>query len=109
VNHPIVNSYLVLTLRSRKRMDLSDAARELLLEASRDPAGLILRLTAPGGRAYLKTNSRAFGDESPDDQARWESGVRQLLAVALVEPAGNRVFCITHEGYQAADCLQRRK
>jgi hypothetical protein len=90
-------------------MDLSDAARELLLEASRDPAGLILRLTAPGGSAYLKTNRRAFGDGSPDEQARRESGVRQLLAVGLVEPQGNRVFCITPEGYQAADLLPRRK
>ena len=86
-------------------MDLSDPARELLLEASRDPAGLILRLTAPGGSAYLKTNSRAFGDGSPDEQARWESGVRQLLAVGLVEPQGNRVFCITPDGRQAADVL----
>ncbi len=90
-------------------MDLSDAARELLLEASRDPAGLILRLTAAGGSAYLKANGRAFGNGSPGEQARWESGVRQLLAVALVEPAGNRVLCITPEGYQAADLLQRRK
>jgi hypothetical protein len=86
-------------------MDLSDAARELLLEASRDPAGLILRLTAPGGSAYLKANGRAFGDGSRDEQARWESGVRQLLAVGLVEPQGNRIFFITPEGYEAADVL----
>jgi hypothetical protein len=88
-------------------MDRSDAARELLLKASRDPAGLILRLTAPGRSAYLTTNSRAFGDGSPDEQARWESGVRQLLAVGLIEPQGNRVFCIAPDGYEAADLLQR--
>ena len=109
VNHPIVDSYLVLTLRSRMPMDLSDAARELLLEALRDPAGLILRLTAPGGSACLRTNSRVFGDGSPAEQARSESGVRQLLALGLIEPQGNRVFCISLEGYQAADLLQRRK
>ena len=90
-------------------MDLSDAARELLVEASRDPAGLILRLTTLGGSAYLKTNGRAFGDGSPAEQARWESGVRQLLAVGLVEPQGNRVFCISPEGYQAAEVLRRRE
>ena len=90
-------------------MDLSNAARELLLEALRDPAGVILRLTTPGGSAYLKTNRRAFGDGSPAEQARWESGVRQLLALGLIEPAGNRVLCISLEGYQAADLLQRRK
>jgi hypothetical protein len=90
-------------------MDLSEVARELLLEVSRDPAGLIVRLTAPGGSAYLKTNSRAFGDGSPDEQARCESGVRQLLAFGLIEPQGNRVFCVTSEGYEAADLMQRRK
>ncbi len=31
------------------------------------------------------------------------------MAVGLVEPQGDRVFCITPEGYQAADLLQRRK
>jgi hypothetical protein len=90
-------------------MDLSDEARELLLEALRDSAGRILRLTAPGGSAYLKTNSRVFGNGSPAEQARWESGVKQLLAVGFFEPQGTTVFCITLEGYQAADLLQRRK
>jgi len=71
-------------------MALSDEARELLLEASQDPAGLILRLTAPGGSAYLKTNSRVFGDGSPDEQARWESGVRHLLAVGFVLLQGRK-------------------
>ena len=90
-------------------VDLSDAARALLLEASRDPTGLILRLTAMGGSSFLKTNGRAFGDGSPDQQARWQNGVRQLLGAGLIEPQGNRVFCITPEGYQTADVLQRRK
>jgi hypothetical protein len=90
-------------------MVLSDAARDLLLEAMRDPAGLILRMTAPGGSAYLKTNGRAFGDGSPDEQARWENGARQLLAAGLIESQGNRVLCITLEGYPAADVLRRRK
>lgn len=90
-------------------MELSDVARDHLLEASRDPAGLIVRLTAPGGSAYLKANGRAFGDGSPDEQARWERGARQLLAFGLVEPHGDRVFCITPEGHVAADVLQGRK
>ena len=62
-----------------------------------------------GGSSFLKTNGRAFGDTFPDDQARWESGVRQLLGVGLIEPQGNRVFCITPEGYEAADGLRSSK
>ena len=89
-------------------MDLSEAARELLLEASRDPAGLILKLTAMGGSAFLKTNGRTFGSGTPGEQARWESGIRQLLGFGLIETQGDKVqvFCITHEGYEAADVLR---
>lgn len=92
-------------------MDLSDSARELLLEASRDPAGLILTLTGKGGSAYLKTNRKTFGDGTPGEQARWESGIRQLVGFGLITPEGMRrqVFCITDEGYQTADILRGRK
>ena len=92
-------------------MDLSEVARELLLEASRDPAGLILKLTGMGGSAYLKTNGRTFGDGTPREQARWENGIRQLLGFGLIEPQGDRgqVYCISPEGYEAADGLRHRK
>jgi hypothetical protein len=61
-------------------------------------------------RWSLKTNGRAFGDESPEEQARWENGARQLLGVGLIDPhGGDKVFCITREGYRAADVLQGRK
>src|SRR5437762_1035086 len=50
-------------------MDLSDTAKELLLEASRDPSGLILKLTSMGGSVYFKSNGRAFGDGTPGDQS----------------------------------------
>ena len=91
-------------------LELSEAARELLLEVSRDPEGLIVRLTASGGAALLKTNGRIFGDGTPREQARWESGIRQLFSFGLVEPQGDRgrVFCITTEGYEAVDILRRR-
>lgn len=62
-------------------MDLSHAARELLLEAARDCDGLIVKLTAMGGGAYLKSNARRFGDGTPVEQARWESGIRQLVGL----------------------------
>ena len=53
---------------------LSEAARELLLEASRDPGGLILKLATLGGSAFLKSNGRTFGDGSPREQAWWDGG-----------------------------------
>ncbi len=91
-------------------MDLSEKARDLLLEAARDPAGLILKLTALGGSSYFKSNGRTFGDGTPIEQARWESAMQQLLRFGLVEPADNRgrVFCITQGGDQVADGLRDR-
>ena len=62
-----------------------------------------------GTQALNNGHGTAFGDGSRDEQARWEGGVRQFLGAGLVEPQGNRVFCITAEGYQAADVLQRSK
>ena len=91
-------------------VELSDAARALLLEVAQDPGGLILRLTALGGSALLKTNGRTFGDGTPREQARWESGVRQLIQFGLVEAQGDRgrVFCLTDEGHEAANVLRGR-
>jgi len=85
-------------------LELAAAARVLLLEVSRDPGGLILRLTAWGGSACWKTNGRLFGDGSPAEQTRWQEGMQQLLRRGLVEAQGDRgqVFCITPEGYEAA-------
>jgi hypothetical protein len=87
-------------------IELSDAASELLLEASRDPSGTILRLTAMG-RAYLKTNCRMLGGPSRE-QERWESAIQQLVRLGLIEPHGDKVLGVTHEGYQTADALRRR-
>jgi hypothetical protein len=90
--------------------ELSEAASTLLVEVSHDPGGLILRLTALGGSSLLKTNGKTFGDGAPGEQARWESGVRQLLSGGLVEAQGDRgqVFCITDEGHYAANVLRGR-
>ncbi len=77
------------------------------LRALRITDGLILRLTATEGSAFLKTNGRAFSDGTPGDQARWERGVLELTRLGLIEPQGARVLRITAAGYKAAD-LRRR-
>jgi hypothetical protein len=59
-------------------------------------------------RAQMESAGERMG-APPAAQAQWENGVRQLLGVGLIEPQGDRVFCITPEGYQAADVLQRHK
>ena len=89
-------------------VNLSEDARDLLLEVARDPAGLILKLTTMAGGAFLKSNGRSFGDGTSGERARWESAVQQLSRFGLIEPGGDRVFCITQGGSQVADGLRRR-
>jgi len=47
---------------------------------------------------------------TPREQARWENGVKQRSTLGLIESPGNRgqVFCMTPEGYEAADVRRRR-
>ena len=87
---------------------LSEAAKELLIEAAQDTGGTILRFTSIGGAVSLRTNGRMFGDGTPTDQARWKDGLTQLCSFGLIEPVGDKgqVFCITPEGYEVADILR---
>lgn len=89
---------------------LSEAARDLLLEASRDPAGLILRVTSEHGTKLLKSNGRIFGDGCVRTQTWWDEALRQLVRLGLIESGGTHglVYCITSEGSQAADALRNR-
>lgn len=86
---------------------LSEAARTLLLEASRSPDGLIVRLiSSQGANLLLKSNGRIFGDGRPHEQARWGEGVRELFRLGLVEVSSNgQVYWITPAGLRAADAV----
>jgi hypothetical protein len=55
--------------------------------------------------ASLKTNGRAFGEGSPDEQAKWGGHA----VVGLVEPQNNRVFYISPKAYKAIEVLRRRE
>ena len=83
---------------------LSESARELLLEASQDPNGTILRVPAMGGQ-YLKTNRRMLGGP-PRERERWLDAIPQLLRLGLIEPHGDHGFSITTKGYRAAAALR---
>ena len=69
-------------------MDVADTAKELPLEASRDPSGLILKLTSMGGSVYFKSNGRAFGDGIPGDQSPVGWWDQATFGFGLIEPQG---------------------
>lgn len=88
--------------------DLSEAARDLLLEAVQDPGGVIMRLGTMGG-THVQTNQRGFVEAGNiRSAARWRGAVDELHKLGLVEDRAGKgeVFFVTDAGYRAADLLR---
>jgi hypothetical protein len=87
---------------------LSPAARELLLEASTDKNGVVMRFRTMEGLG-IQTNQRAFVERGdPRSEARWEAALRQLQELGLLEAMGHKgeLFKMTDLGYETADRLR---
>ena len=93
--------------RTFKYPQLSEDAKELLVEAVKDKWRLILVTRTMGGVA-IKTNGKGFGEKgNRRSEAKWEQAIRELLNQGLIEDQkgqGN-VFEVTHKGFDIADGL----
>ncbi|WP_076420927.1 hypothetical protein [Colwellia sp. UCD-KL20] len=110
VESELVSSTVIDTTinSSSSELMLSDDAKELLIEASNDPGGDILKLAFLGG-STLQTNGRNFlVDGTAREKARWEAALNVLIVENLVEGIGykNEMFRVTHSGYKFADKLK---
>ena len=91
---------------------LSEAARELLVEASQDPRGVIMRVGATAIRnSHVATNNRYFVE--PGDVrslALWRGAVDDLHRLDLIEDrvGTGEVFFVTDKGYRVADLLRQQ-
>lgn len=84
---------------------LSDEAKILIKEASKDPSGTILKIAVVAGR-FIQTNGKSFGGDRGRESARWENALSQLVVEGYVEKGlKGQVFKVTHEGYALADQL----
>jgi hypothetical protein len=94
--------------RATPELELSDEARELLIEASLDPHGMIMKVEYIGG-AHVQTHGKTFG-KGGDRRlfAKWEFAVEQLEQAGLLAARGHegQVFVLTAKGYEAADKLK---
>jgi len=87
---------------------LSDEAKELLMEATADKSGRILKAQYIGG-SHIQTNGKTFGrGEDPRAWARWEFALDQLVNAALLSVVGDegQLFRVTNAGYELADRLR---
>jgi hypothetical protein len=86
-------------------ISLSVEAKELLIEATKDKDGIILRAEYMGGMDII-TNERNFLiDKSPRAVALWDSALRELEENGLIAAKSYKreLFNVTRKGYGEAD------
>ncbi len=88
---------------------LSNESKTLILEASQDKNGVVIRLHTFGGTT-IQTNEKQFAEQgNARSEAAWNAAVDQLEEYGLIEDRAMKgeVFFITHEGYKVADLLMQ--
>jgi len=90
---------------------LTDHAKRLLLAASTDPRGLILRSRTSFGLTMQTNGDNLVEDQQPRSASRWEAALDELRKSTLVHDRGHKgeVFAVTDEGYRVADLLREER
>ena len=94
----------------QKSASLSAAARELLLEASKDHQGAVIRMDLHEGFS-VGTNGRQFVEQGDlRSAAQRRAAVTELKKARLLEDRAGvgQVFFVSAEGYRIADFLTSR-
>ena len=87
---------------------LSDDAKELLIEATKDQSRGIYKIKAMGG-ITISTNGKNFVERgNRRSEARWEKAIGDLINQELIDdPKGmDQYFEVTHTGFEIADLLR---
>lgn len=92
-----------------RMIDFGEEATELLIEATKDPQGIIMRTKTMSG-LHIQTNRRQFAGGDARSQATWEDALRSLESLHLVQVQGGKgeVFRVTKQGYKVADDLIKK-
>ena len=91
-----------------KLPQLSEDARELLVESAKDGSGTIIKLSTMAG-LFIRTNNKSFAETgNARSEARWGQAIQELLDQKLaVDPGGKgQVFKVTYRGFEVADELR---
>jgi hypothetical protein len=86
---------------------LSAAARDLLLEAVKDPDGVVMRLETMEG-THVQANNRNFAEGADArSSALWRGAVNELHRQGLIEDRAGKgeLFFVTDSGYRAAEVI----
>jgi hypothetical protein len=84
---------------------LTEDARDLLLESSRDRHGCIMWVSSAEG-LDIQTNDKSFVESNnPRSEARWKEAVQELEHRGLIERESSSMLSITNAGYKLVDRL----
>ena len=84
---------------------LSEEARQLLLEGSHDREGRITWLSMAEG-LQIQTNGKSFVEsQNARSEAKWKAAIQQLEQRGLIQREGDSIFSLTDEGFNVADTL----
>lgn len=90
--------------------ELSEEAKHLLVEASEDQSGIIMKVLTMGG-TLLQTNGKEFIEQgNPRSEAKWEAALKQLVSHSLIEDRGYKgeIFVLTDNGFHVADLIKNK-
>ena len=117
--HDAEKSYNELVIQSEMSLEniiphaqiptLTNEAKTLIIEASQDKNGIVMRLHTLGGTT-IQTNEKQFAEQGNSrSEAAWSAAVDQLENHGLIEDRAlkGEVFFMTHEGYKVADLLRQ--
>jgi len=89
-------------------VEISGDAQMLLIEASKDKDGTIMRLDVAQG-LIIQTNKRQFVEsDNPRSEAQWDSAVQELCSNGFIKDSGYKgeIFTVTNAGYELADKIK---
>ena len=90
---------------STKKTELTREAKTLLIEASKDSHGIIIRVPSCEG-TLIFTNQKIFNKKDDTKElAKLDSAIKELFDSGYLEPVedGELAYRVTREGYNAPD------
>ena len=89
--------------------NLTESEKLLLIEASNDQSGRIIKISHSGGFDVQTNGKRLNADYKPRTRALWESTFNDLIVKDLIEERGYKgeMFALTLLGYEIVDALKK--
>lgn len=90
--------------------ELSNEAKTLLVEASQDGHGQIMKAKFKGGISIQTNHKQFIEDQSAKNRALWEGAIEELIGNGLLNSLGykDQVFSLTNKGFIVADRLKSK-